>query len=225
MTSKDSKELSGPPVLQWLKRSLFPASPSMGALDVLSAGISPARLVQQMSLDGHHAVAEPLHAGESASEAPGGLWLTSDVDAPLMLANLRESMTMQALPGAAQQASTPPNDQIGQLPAMLPIPKPAIAAADEDVPATLLASVKPALPSPMEATPVPSPRQKAVGREARHRAPVAASLKGRNNAQLRKSSLFTEPLAWERPKAANGKQAPTAKAATTPALRDRRRKP
>lgn len=228
------RDPSGPPVLQWLKRSYHPASPSMGAVG-LNDGTSPATLVQQMSLQPQASEftlealaaksAIPVSPGGVGTQAVEGLWLTSNVNAPLMLANLRESMTMQ---GTAQYVRSPPKQQ-GQYPALISSPK--LAAAASPKPAKGLARlpvplygdtapVKSAGGASVESASAPSPRQHALGREVRHRAPV----KGKNDSLLLRDSVAPGALAWDRSKPAAGKVKAKG-AAVAPPLRDRRRKP
>lgn len=209
----------------------------MGAVG-LNDGTSPASLVQQMSLQPQASdfTPEALTAKPSIPVSPGGmgnlaaegLWLTSNVNAPLMLANLRESMTKQALPCTIQQGKASPAAQQGQLPS-LASPKSAALSSTKlanglaRLPLHLYgeaAQVKSAVTAPLELASVPSPRQHATGREARHRAPV----KGKTSAPLQKGSVAPGAMAWDRSRTAPGKVKAMA-AAVAPAQRDRRRKP
>lgn len=200
---------TAPTALHWLKRPDQAGSPSVGALG-LNDGSSPASLVQQMSLQPQ--AHEPASAAQgSGITAPGGLWLTSDVDAPLMLANLRESMTLQPPLAGAQHVRSPPDAQHAQLPALLSSPKPAGPAMKGVARLAAHASLKMGAAT-AELSVLASPRQAAASREARHRAPV----KGRNDSKLLRGSDVPGPQS----KASLGRPKATA-AAVVP----RRRKP
>ena len=106
-------QLLGPPL--HLSPSIHQLIGTVGGL--ASDGSTPARLVQQMSLQPHthdpagnqlkqYTISSTLSPRIEGIGAVGGLWLTSDTNAPLMLANVRRSMAMQAMPATTQSNPT-----------------------------------------------------------------------------------------------------------------------